>query len=214
MMSIKRNKGRGLFFVLALLLVAACQDKPKHLLPFYGPRTVNPANTSDTLYHTVPDFRFVNQDGKTVTQEDFKGKIYIANFFFTSCPTICPKMMTQLKRFRSLLKDDEVRILSHTVDPKRDSVETLKAYADKNAIDTRTWDLVTGNQQVIYEHGMEGYFLSAGEDAQAEGGFLHSEILILVDPDGRLRGLYEGTVTEEVDRLLKDVELLKKEYGK
>ena len=204
------------FYFLLVILFFSCgnAEEKKKLLPYFGPREVSPESEKDTIYHVVPEFGFLNQDGKFVTQDNFKDKIYIANFFFTSCPSICPKMMTELKRFRKITdeKNMDVMIISHTVDPKRDSVETLKRYADKNAINTEKWHLVTGDKDVIYDLGMEGYFLSAGEDAEADGGFLHSEIVVLVDKEKHIRGLYTGTKTKEIDRLISDLEILIKEY--
>jgi len=197
-----------------VFILSCTAEETKILLPYFGPREVNPSDKNDTIYHSVPEFGFLNQDGKFITQDDFKDKIYIANFFFTSCPSICPKMMTELKRFRKITdeKNYDVMIISHTVDPKRDTVETLKRYAEKNAINTSKWHLVTGDKDVIYELGMDGYFLSAGEDASADGGFLHSEIVVLVDKEKHIRGLYTGTETKEIDRLISDLELLIKEY--
>lgn len=206
---------RSSFFIFILFIFFSCSgEEKKKLLPYFGPREVNPSDEKDTVYHSVPEFGFLNQDRKFITQKDFENKIYISNFFFTSCPSICPKMMTELKRFRKITDEKgwDILMISHTVDPKRDSVETLKRYAEKNAIATEKWHLVTGDKEVIYDLGMEGYFLSAGEDAGADGGFLHSEIVVLVDKEKHIRGLYTGTETKEIDRMIADIELLLKEY--
>lgn len=201
----KSAKGLVLFF-----LITACQAKFNSGLPYLGFHEVN-AN-GDTLYHQIPDFSFTDQDGNTITQEDYKGHIYIADFFFTSCPTICPKMTSQLKRFQQKMEGKDVMILSHSVDPKRDSVERLKWYVEKNNLNTSNWHLVTGDAQVIYDLGMEGYNISAMQDDAAPGGFLHSQMVILVDKERHIRGMYDGTSNEEMDKLAADVDLLMKEY--
>ena len=196
---------------IALLFFAACTEK-KPALPYLGNHEVSPENPSDTIFHIVPEFTVTNQDGEIITEKNFKDKIYVANFFFTRCPTICPKMTSQLKRFQELSKDMDIKIISYSIDPKRDTVEALKAYAEKNGISTHNWDFVTGDKEVIYELGMEGYHLSAMEDEEAEGGFLHSQMVVLVDKEKHIRGMYDGTVTEEMDKLLSDIKKLKKEY--
>lgn len=200
--------------ILVVFLLASCsgEKSTKSGLPFLGHHDVVPSNPNDTTYHTVPSFAFENQDGKLVTNDDVKGKIYVANFFFTSCPTICPKMTSQLKRVQKMSQDLDIVILSHSVDPKRDSVERLKKYAVDNGLDTKNWHLLTGDAEEIYALGMEGYSLSAMEDESAEGGFLHSEMVVLVDKEGHIRGMYEGTQTKAMDQLLEDIKRLQKDY--
>lgn len=181
-------------------------------LPFYGEKI--PLQGKDTLYHTIPAWSFVNQNGKTVTDQDYKGKIYIADFFFTSCGTICPKMTKQMVRLQWKMKDEaykDVRLLSHTVDPENDTPERLLRYAEKHNANLGRWDFVTGDKRALYEIGVNGYLLSTREDALAEGGFLHSEKFVLVDRKGRIRGFYDGTSTEDVDRAADEVKLLLKE---
>lgn len=208
------SKINYLLFAL-FLLVFSCTDEKKQGksgLPFLGHHEMNAEHPEDTIYHTVPAFAFENQDGQVITNENVKGKIYVANFFFTSCPTICPKMTSQLKRLQSLTKDEGIVILSHSVDPIRDSVARLKMYAVDNGLDTKNWHLMTGDSEDIYDLGMTGYNLSAMEDESAPGGFLHSEMVVLVDKEGHLRGMYEGTSTEAMDRLVADIKKLKTEY--
>jgi protein SCO1/2 len=201
--------------VALVFLVLSCAEgkkQGKSGLPFLGHHEINAEHPEDTIYHSVPSFAFENQDGKVITNEAVKGKIYVANFFFTSCPTICPKMTSQLKRLQSLTKEEAIVILSHSVDPIRDSVARLKKYAIDNGLDTKNWHLMTGDAEDIYDLGMEGYNLSAMEDGSAPGGFLHSEMVVLVDKEGHLRGMYEGTNTEAMDRLVADIKKLKTEY--
>ncbi|MBX7093533.1 MAG: SCO family protein [Flavobacteriales bacterium] len=205
---------RSLTKLLVVLLFFACSsaEKNKSGLPHLGFHEVDPNHPGDTIYHTVPPFAFMDQHGEMISNENVKGKIYLANFFFTSCPTICPKMMSQLKRVHKLTEDSEIIILSHSIDPKRDSVERLKKYADDNGITSPNWHLLTGDGEEIYTLGMEGYNLSAMEDSTADGGYLHSEMVVLVDKEGHLRGMYEGTETKAMDRLLEDLKKLEKEY--
>ena len=196
--------------LLISTLLFSCSGKNKSNLPFIGNHSVN--EKGDTVYHTVPEWNFINQDGKNISDKDYKNKIYIADFFFTSCPTICPKMTTQLKRVQSLTKDKNIMIVSYSVDAKRDTVEKLKAYVEKNGIETSNWNLLTGDPETIFDLGMYGYNLSAMEDENAPGGFLHSQMIVLVDKEGHIRGMYDGTSTEEMDKLVRDIDLLTKDY--
>jgi len=183
------------------------EKKSSRKLPIYGERDTD--EKGDTIYHTVGNFSLKNQEGDYYSHNDLKGKVYVADFFFTSCPSICPKMTTNMKKFANAFKNnDEVRIISFTVDPKRDTVEKLKKYADKNGINSKQWNLLTGDKETIYELGVYGYLLSAQEDALAPGGFLHSGQFILVDKEKRIRGIYEGTNAKEMDRMIEDAKVL------
>lgn len=205
-------KNSFLYMLLVFLFACTASEKQKNGsgLPFLGHHDIDPVN-SDTVYHIVPPFAFENQDGAIITNDNVKGKIHVVNFFFTSCPSICPKMMSQLKRLQKLSDGMDIVILSYSVDPKRDSVPRLKRYADENGFSTVNWHLMTGDADEIYELGMTGYNLSAMEDESADGGFLHSEMVVLVDKKGRLRGMYEGTQTKAMDQLLNDIKKLQKE---
>jgi protein SCO1/2 len=197
--------GLLIFWTLAIW---SCGDANRKL-PYIGQHDVN--EKGDSVHHTIPDFKFVNQDGDTLTQEAFKGKIYIADFFFTSCPTICPVMKTQMLRIYEKFKDHpELGILSHTIDPRHDSVAVLKAYKEKLGVNTNQWQFVTGEQEKIYEIAQKSYMVSAMEDKEAvdEGGFVHSGAFVLVDKNKNIRGVYDGTKEKEVNRLIKDIELL------
>jgi protein SCO1/2 len=194
--------------VFVFLVVLGCQQEKK--LPFLGPKEVR--EQGDTLYHKIPDFKFLNQDSLWVSQKDMAGKIYVADFFFTTCPTICPKMKTQLLRiYDKFGEDDRVRILSHTIDPEYDGVRVLKEYAKKLNINSPRWNLVTGKKSDIYRLGEKSYMVTAQEDANEEGGFVHSGAFILVDKNRHVRGIYDGTKEEDVNHLIEDMTLLLKE---
>lgn len=202
-------------FILSsfILTLQSCTDTNREL-PILGSREfVN----GDTLYHSIPDFSFVNQDSVAITQDDFKDKIYIADFFFTSCPTICPVMKTQMLRVYEKYKDNpEVGILSHTIDPRHDSVSVLKAYRERLGVSGNSWQFVTGVQDSIYKIGQNSYMVTAMEDSTdvESGGFLHSGAFLLMDKQRRVRGIYDGTKENEVTQLMKDMDLLLKSYKK
>ena len=206
----KDIKNLILFFCSSLLLFSCGSEEEKQTarkLPIYGESDND--EKGDTIYHTVGNFSLKNQEGDVYSHNDLEGKIYVADFFFTSCPSICPKMMTNMKKFANAFKnEDEVKIVSFTVDPERDTVEKMKKYADKNGIDSKQWNLLTGDKETIYELGVYGYLLSAQEDALAPGGFLHSGQFILVDKEKRIRGIYEGTNAKEIDRMMGDTKIL------
>ena len=195
-------------FVVALLAFSSCISEP---LPILGEKEFIEGVDKDTVYHTIPFWSFENQEGKMVGTTDYQGEIYIADFFFSHCPSICPKMLENMKYIQEELKDLNINIVSYTVDPKNDNVERLKWYVENNEINTDNWNFVTGIQQDIYELGVNGYLVPNQEDALAPGGFLHSEKFILIDKKSRIRGFYDGTELEQVDQLIKDVKTLSKE---
>lgn len=184
-------------------------------LPYYGPKEVIYLDdgSTDTLYHQVPGFELVNQFGETVSQEQFEGDILIADFFFTTCPTICPKMSNHMSGLQLQLKDNHfknVKLLSHTVDPVTDTPQVLLHYGEDHEANFDKWTFLTGDKQAIYQLGVKGYLLPAQEDALAPGGFLHSEQFVLVDAKRHIRGYYDGTDLAEMRRLVKDVKMLLK----
>lgn len=192
-------------FLISLLGLFACSDQ--HELPFLGPKTLNASG--DTVYHQIPAFRFLNQDSIWVTEKDMVGKIYVADFFFTTCPTICPKMKTQLLRiYERYATNDAVRILSHSIDPEFDNVSVLRDYANKLHVAAPRWNLVTGDKKAIYAIGQKSYMVTAQEDSNEVGGFVHSGAFILVDKDRHVRGIYDGTKEEDVNHLIEDMEKL------
>ena len=194
--------------------------KPQETLAVYQPSMVNPELVDSTLqdirkYHTVADFSLINQNGETVTQDDYSGKIYIADFFFTTCPTICPMMTKNMVNIQEHIRDDdEVLLLSHSVTPQIDSVAQLKKYALEKGVDDAKWNLVTGDKKKIYELARKSY-LAVKEDG--DGGLydmIHTENFILVDKQRRIRGFYDGTNDKEVEKLLSDLKILKESYVK
>jgi protein SCO1/2 len=194
--------------VFVYLVVLGCQQDKK--LPFLGPKVIG--KQGDTLYHKIPNFKFLNQDSLWVSEKDVAGKIYVADFFFTTCPTICPKMKSSLLRVYDKFADDgRVRILSHTIDPEYDGVHVLRAYAKKLNITSPRWNLLTGKKSDIYRLGEKSYMVTTQEDANEVGGFVHSGAFILVDQNRHVRGIYDGTKDEDVTRLIEDMGLLLKE---
>ncbi len=189
--------------------------QPKKRLPIYQPNMVNAELVDSTLqhikkYHRIADFSLLNQNGDTITQENYRDKIYVADFFFTTCPTICPIMTANLVEVQAALANDhEVLLLSHSVTPEIDSVAQLKKYAVEKGVNDAKWNLVTGDKKQIYELARKSY-LAVQEDG--DGGpfdMIHTENFILVDKQRRIRGFYDGTKEEEMDRLLSDIEILK-----
>ncbi len=202
---------RQMVVVGGILLLLSCIEKKETPLPIYGEREIV---DGDTLYHTIEDFRFVDQDSSIVTNATFDGKIYVADFFFTSCRTICPVMKTQMKRVYDQIKDDpDVLLLSHTIDPKHDTVALLHDFAERLGVNSAKWHFVTGDLDSIYNVAQRSYFVTALEDSAEPDGFIHSGAFLLIDKDRRVRGTYDGTVDESVDRLLEDIQRLKKEYA-
>jgi len=216
----KYRKFLSLFAILSAIILLLFYNAllPVKKLPIYQPAMVNFELVDSTIqhqkkYHRIADFSLTNQNGKTVTQNDFKGKIYVADFFFTTCPTICIAMTDNLIKVQEKIKNNpNVMLLSHSVTPKMDSVAQLKKYAlEKGVIDNK-WHLVTGDKKVIYELARKSY-LGVKEDG--DGGpfdMIHTENFILVDPESRIRGFYDGTDLNEIDRLLEELDWLMEEY--
>ncbi|MBK9191537.1 MAG: SCO family protein [Crocinitomicaceae bacterium] len=188
------------------------QPEPIIPLPYMGQHEID---GTDTVYHTIPDYVLLAHDSTEFTNERVKNKIHVVNFFFTSCPAICPAMIGQMQRLQGNTTDiEELVFLSHTVDPVRDTIPKLRTYIEERNIDTRNWFFLYGEKEYVYDLGMNGYILNAMEDEKAEGGFLHSEYFVLIDRERHIRGMYDGTETEQVDQLEKDIrKLLKEEYA-
>ncbi|GAA3654211.1 SCO family protein [Flavivirga jejuensis] len=165
--------------------------------------------------HKIPEFSFTNQEGETVTNKTYENKIYIADFFFASCPGICPKLTENMSNLQEVYKNDEdIMLLSHTVMPWKDSIPVLKKYAQKNHVNVKKWHLVTGDKDALYKIARTGYF--ADEDfikTQDESNFIHTENFILIDKKGYIRGVYNGTLEIDVDRLKRHIKILKREEG-
>ncbi len=192
------------FLAILISFLAACDNEPKRL-PILGERDfVN----GDTVYATIPPFAFVNQDSALISNDTYKNKIYVVDFFFTHCPTICPKVKKNMLRIYEKYKtNDKVLLLSHSIDPKRDTVGRLREYAQRIGIQSNKWSLVTGEKNKIFDIANR-YFSVAKEDADAPGGFDHSGNIILIDMKGRVRAFANGTDAEAVDKFMLDIELL------
>lgn len=193
---------------LALLIpvLLSCQSKPD--LPIMGPREVITLEdgTKDTLYHSIPEFSFLDQDSQYVSLDNLKGKVVVADFFFTTCPSICPIMKTQMLRiFEEFGGRDDFLIISHSIDPEHDTVAVLRDYAARLGVPSDNWRFLTGDLFDILDLAQKGYLVSAKEDSTAPGGFIHSGAFILLDKDQRIRGFYDGTKATQVDFLIKDL---------
>ncbi|MBK6526637.1 MAG: SCO family protein [Crocinitomicaceae bacterium] len=196
---------------------------PNNRLKVINPTDVNAHLVDSSIAHvkeghTIGDFSFTNQLGEEITQEDTKGKIYVADFFFTTCGGICPKMTKQLQRVQAEFAGDEnFKILSHTVFPSYDTVEVMKAYADRFEADHKQWWFLTGSKKDLYLMARRSYLVVPDENDDSfehgsESDFIHTENFVLIDPDRRIRGMYDGTVPDQVSKLIKDVYDLKREY--
>ena len=188
------------------------------MLPVYHPAMVNSELVDKEVqhvkkYHTIGDFSLINQNGETITHKDYEGKIYIADFFFTTCPTICPVMTKNMAGIQSqILEDEEVLLLSHSVTPEIDSVAQLKKYALEKGIIDKKWNLVTGSKKEIYALARRSYLAVLNDGDGGPFDMIHTENFILVDKNRRIRGFYDGTKEEEITLLMKDLRLLQKEY--
>lgn len=196
-------------FIAMSLVIVACIEQKEQRLPIFGEKNIT---ATDTIYHTISNFSFVNQDSAVVNKEIVEGKIYVADFFFTSCRTICPIMKSQMMRvYEQILDDPDVLILSHTIDPEYDTVGLLHDYADRLGVKSNKWHFLTGNKDSIYYLAQTSYFITAMEAEEEPEGFIHSGAFLLIDKRGRIRGKYDGTKEEEVDKLITDIEVLRKE---
>ena len=217
------RKFRYLFitlFILSCIIIYLFYNalKPEEKLPVYQPAMVNFELVDSTIqhqkkYHTIADFSLINQNGKTITQKDYENKIYIADFFFTTCPTICPVMTENMAVIqKEILNDDDVMLLSHSVTPQIDSVPQLKKYAIEKGINDKKWNLVTGDKKQIYELARKSYLAVKTDGDGGPYDMIHTENFILVDKEKRIRGFYDGTKDEEIERLIGDLQILKSEY--
>lgn len=227
---IKNKLFFSIFFIFSIITLSFFYTalKPKKMLSVYNPSDVNPELVDSTVqdvrkYHKIADFSFTNQNGKIITQKDYKGKIYVADFFFTTCGTICPKMTTNLTIVqKTILNNPKVMLLSHSVMPDIDDVATLKKYAIKNGVVDSKWNLVTGDKKDIYKMARMSYLAVKQGKPSEMYDMVHTENFVLVDAKGQVRGFYDGTnldkPTEEgiknVNQLIEDIEFLSKEKEK
>jgi protein SCO1/2 len=212
-------------FINLFLLIAAAgvfvyaffiydRDKPIRYLPVFGAKSYESKNgKTDTVFHTIQNFSFTNQDGQTVTQKTLDGSIYVADFFFTTCHSICPIMSGQMERVVEKFKgNNEVKFISHTVDPQIDTVEQLKRYAIQHNADSKQWMFVTGDKKALYDVARTSYLLDAEKGDGGPDDFIHTQNFALIDKDKRIRGYYDGTDTTDMNQLAKDINLLLAEY--
>lgn len=200
--------------IITMVIATSCETKK---LPYLGEpdvvkKVVNGKEMEETIYPVIPDFSFTNQEGQTVTQSDFKNKVYVADFFFVTCPTICPIMKKNMLTVYKEFKDNpDVKILSHTIDPEHDTPDVLKKYASDLGVTGSMWQFVTGDREKIYDIGQKHYMVSAMEDSSQAGGYIHSGAFVLIDKDRHIRGMYDGTTEEGTKKLKEDLKVLLKE---
>lgn len=215
------------YFAVVLLIVSAIIIsifynilKPQRVLPIYQPSMVTSELVDSTIqfkrkYHTIADFSLTNQNGKTITQDTYKDKIYVADFFFTTCPTICIAMTDHMLQIQNeIINDEEVMLLSHSVTPEIDSVAQLKKYALEKGVIDRKWNLVTGDKKDIYELARKSYLAVLEDGDGGKFDMIHTENFMLIDKKRQIRGFYDGTNPEDIKLLLEDIKTLKAEYKK
>lgn len=207
------------FLIISIIIISIIYNTLNvyQPLPIYQPAMVSNELVDSTIqhqrkYHKIADFSLVNQNGKIITQDDYKDKIYVADFFFTTCQTICPIMTTNMAEIQNeILNDDDVMLLSHSVTPKIDSVPQLKRYAIKKGVNDKKWNLVTGNKKQIYELARKSYLAVKTDGNGDEYDMIHTENFMLIDKKRQIRGFYDGTNKEDMTRLLNDIKILKNE---
>lgn len=207
------------FLILSLAIVITIYSilKPDRVLPIYQPSRVNAEMVDTTIqyiskYHKIADFSLVNQNGKTITQDDYKDKIYVADFFFTTCQTICPIMTDHMADVqKAIMKDPDVMLLSHTVTPEIDSVAQLKQYALEKGVNDNKWNLVTGDKKQIYELARKSYMAVKTDGTGDKYDMIHTENFMLIDKKRQIRGYYDGTKAEDIEQLLEDIKVLRGE---
>ena len=205
-------KNNLIAIIAVIFALSSCETNKEGSLPYYGEHDldtteVNGVLTIDTNYFEIPEFSFQNQDSVFVSNETLDGKYYIADFFFSYCPDICIPMKSQMLRIHEKFKGQEkFKLLSHTLDPVHDSIPFLKQYAESLGIDTKQWMFLNGKEEKVYELAKSGYLSYAQKDQSAPGGIVHSGFFILVDPERHIRGVYDGTNEEDVDKLIQHLE--------
>ena len=189
------------------------ESLPYYNDPAFSPRWIKPGSDELTEFHSIPDFKLINQQGDTITNQIFDGKIYITDFFFTTCPSICPKMTTNLAKIQEAFKDDDsVLLLSHSVTPKHDQVSVLREYATLKGVIDSKWHLVTGDKEQIYDLGRNFYYVeeNLGRNKTIDE-FLHTDNFLLIDKNRHIRGIYSGVNNAAVQQLITDIKTLKME---
>ncbi|NLP57780.1 SCO family protein [Lutibacter sp. B1] len=206
----------GIFSVIMIYAIYTLLT-PQKKLPVYNPADVNPKLVDESIVHIrrnhkVADFKLINQNGDTITQENYKDKIYVADFFFTRCLTICPVMTNNIGKLQEVFKnDDDVMFLSHSVTPVIDSVSVLRAYANVKGVIDQKWNITTGDKKHIYNLARKSYFAVLDEGDGGLQDFIHTENFVLVDKKRQIRGFYDGTDNEDIKRLITDIRILQNE---
>lgn len=202
---------------LGLLFLSSCSNRedlheslPYYIDPSFTPKWIDSKSPEVLGLHKIPSFNFINQNGKIISDSTFNGKVYVADFFFTSCNGICPKMTSNMLLLQKEFKENsDVLLLSHSVTPNKDSVEVLKFYAEQHGVMSGKWHLVTGNREEIYKLGRKSYFVEESLGVQKdEDEFLHTENFILIDRQKHIRGIYNGLNKASIQQLIEDVKLL------
>lgn len=207
-----------LFISIIIIAIFYSILKPKKVLPIYQPAQVSSELVDSTIqhkkkYHKIADFSLVNQNGDTITQDNYKDKIYVADFFFTTCQTICPVMTKNMHILqKEFITDNEVMLLSHSVTPEIDTVAQLKRYAKEKLVNSSKWNLVTGNKKEIYKLARQSYLAVKDDGDGGPFDMVHTENFMLIDKDRQIRGFYDGTNLEDIDLLIEDIKILKASY--
>ncbi|MEB8330424.1 SCO family protein [Flavobacteriaceae bacterium KMM 6897] len=206
------------FYLIFCGIVVSCNTSTKEQIPIYNPIDFNPLLVESSMQthsknHVISDFSLINQYGDTVTQHDYQNKIYVTDFIFTRCPSICPLMTNNIEKLQNEFKNDkEIGFLSISVTPKIDSVPILKEYADRNNAIQNKWNITTGDKKHIYNLARKSYFAAVDEGDGGLQDFIHTPNFILVDKKKQIRGIYDGTKDSEIARLVKDIYLLKTKF--
>ncbi|HAO14394.1 MAG TPA: SCO family protein [Tenacibaculum sp.] len=219
----KKSKNTFIFFIVFMAVGLPFYYhlvKVENRLPILNPKDINPKLVDVSLRgksknHTVANFKLINQNGDTITENNYKDKIYVTDFFFTRCKNICIVMasnMTDLQNY--YINDDDIAFLSHSVTPTIDSVSVLRNYADMKGVIDSKWNVTTGDKKHIYDLARKSYFAVLDEGNGDENDFIHTENFVLIDKKRRIRGIYDGTKKEEIQKIIKDISILKEEYKK
>ncbi|WP_346881937.1 SCO family protein [uncultured Algibacter sp.] len=210
------------FFVISIIIISIIYNTLNVYtpLPIYQPNMVSTALVDSTIqykkkYHKIADFKLTNQNGKTITQNDYHNKIYVADFFFTTCQSICPVMTDHMVQIqKEIINDNEIMLLSHSVTPSIDTVAQLKKYAVKKGVNDKKWNLVTGDKKQIYQLARQSYLAVKNQGDGGPYDMVHTENFMLIDKKQQIRGFYDGTRQDDIVKLLDDIQILKKEYDK
>jgi len=191
--------------------------QPKVILPVFSPNMVSPDLVEQSIhhvkkYHKISNFSLTNQNGETITQEDYDNKIYVADFFFTTCPSICPIMTENMFYIQEKTINKDILLVSYSVTPEIDSVAQLKKYAIEKGVDDNRWNLLTGEKKDIYKLARRSYLVAKNNGNGGKYDMIHTENFVLIDKEKRIRGFYDGTNKEEMDKLLNDIQILENSY--